>query len=495
MMPDDGPYRPKSDFWPVKRWGGAVLALGLMAAASVAAPSADGWINLFEGKTLSGWKANGHVDSFTVDDGSIVCVGPKSHLFYMGQGEASFRNFELTADVKARPGANSGIYFHTRFQEEGSPAYGYEVQINNSQGRRTDGFKELKKTGSLYGVRNLYKALVKDDEWFQLGVSVRGNRIQIRLNGTLVVDYREESPVAGRESRPMRKLSRGTIALQCHDPDSMVFFRNLKLKPLPDALPDTLEAAPVVDDTYQQIMALQAANFPVVDLHVHLKGGMTIEQALVKSRHDGIQYGIAPNCGVGFPITNDQGICDFIQSMKGQPVYLGMQAEGREWVKMFSPAAIAQFDYVFSDAMTFTDPQGRRVRLWMPEEVHIDDKQAFMDLYVGKIVGVIRDEPIDIYVNPTFLPAVIAGEYDALWTPERMDKVIQAAVDRHVAIEINARYRLPSKTFVRRAKQAGIKFTFGTNNGDADFGRVEYCLDVVKECGLTGDDMFVPERH
>src|ERR1035438_3653677 len=94
-------------------------------------------------------------------------------------------------------------------------------------------------------------------------------------------------------------------------------------------------------------------------------------------------------------------------------------------------------DYCFTDAMTFTDDNGKRMRIWLPDEIGvIPDKQAFMEMYVKRILGVMK-EPIDIYVNATFLPDQIAGEYDVLWTPERMRKVIDAAVENDVAIEIN----------------------------------------------------------
>ena len=115
-----------------------------------------------------------------------------------------------------------------------------------------------------------------------------------------------------------------------------------------------------------------------------------------------------------------------------------------------------------------------------------------MDMYVDKIVTVLNNEPIDIFVNPTFLPVVIADEYDVLWTPERMDKVIKAAVKNDVAIEINARYRIPSKAFIKRAREAGAKFSFGTNNGGRELGHLEYCRRMARECGLTIKDMFSP---
>ncbi len=160
-----------------------------------------------------------------------------------------------------------------------------------------------------------------------------------------------------------------------------------------------------------------------------------------------------------------------------------------------SPETVARFDYIFTDAMTFTDDTGKRMRIWINEELgEIKDKQAFMEMYVKRIVGVTH-EPIDIYVNATFLPEQIAGEYDALWTAERMQKVIEAVVKNNVAIEINDRYKIPRAAFIKAAKAAGAKFSFGTNNEGAKLGRLEYPMAMVKQCGLTWQDIFVPKPN
>jgi hypothetical protein len=390
------------------------------------------------------------------------------------------------------PGANSGVFFQTKYQQTGFPTQGFEVQVCNScQGEGS--YRERKKTGSLYGVRNVYKAFAKDGEWFQLHISVRGKNVQVRLNDMLTVDYVEPDQPVSVSKAHEHVLGRGTFALQGHDPGSRVRYRNIMVRPLADDLVSPNPEKPVVDAVYTRLLELSDKNYPVVDYHVHLKGGLTIEDALRESRRKGIHYGIAVNCGVGFPITNDSGIQEFLKSMSGQPVFVAMQAEGREWVKMFSREAIARFDYVFTDAMTFTDDSGKRMRLWMKNEVgEINDKQKFMDVIVDRILGVLNREPIDIYVNPTFLPEVMAADYDTLWTAERMNRVIDAARRNDVAIEINDRYRIPSPRFIKAAKQAGIKFSFGTNNAGAELGRLEYCVKMVEECGLAWQDIFVP---
>ena len=127
-------------------------------------------------------------------------------------------------------------------------------------------------------------------------------------------------------ARGGRVLGHGTFALQAHDAGSKVFFRSVRVRAVHDAAPPA--ALPVWDETDRQILRLQAANYPLVDFHVHLKGGWTIEQALEKSRHDGIQYGIAINGGKGFPVTNDEQLLAALAPLKGQPVFLALQGKG-----------------------------------------------------------------------------------------------------------------------------------------------------------------------
>jgi hypothetical protein len=289
-------------------------------------------------------------------------------------------------------------------------------------------------------------------------------------------------------------LGQGTFALQCHDTESKAFFRRIRVRPLGDAEAPAGAAGVEPDDTYRKILSLDARGYPMLDLHVHPKGGLSVEQAVAKSRRDGIQYGLAVNCGQAQPVTDDAGARQWIDGLKGQPVFFAMQAEGREWTQMFSREAAAAFDYIFSDSMTWTDNRGKRMRTWMPNEVGtIADPQEFMGTLVDRAVGILETEPIDIYVNPTFLPAQLAKDYEALWTEERRRRVVTAAAKNGVAIEINDRYRLPSPSFIMLARQAGCKFTFGTNNaGASDLGRSEYGMQMIEECQLTPQDFWTP---
>ncbi len=435
----------------------AVLSAGAMSANAQGGD--PGWVSLFDG-TLDGWKAaEENPGTFSIRDGAIVANGPRSHLFYVGPVEnADFQDFELKVDVKTERGSNGGIYFHTRWQRDNWPDKGFEVQVNNSYQA------DPRKTASLYRMQDITEQLAADGEWFTMHITVWGKHVAVSVNGKDVLDWAEPIPANPPSTMPGRQLDHGTFALQGHDPGSTVYYKNIYVKPLP----------------------------VLTDYHVHLKGGLTLEEAIQMAADRRMKFGIAENCGVGFPTTNDAPLAPFLARLDGKPVYRAMQAEGREWVTMFSPGTIAMFDYVFTDSMTWTNDAGRRMRLWMPNEVEIGDKQAFMDMLVARTVGILSNEPVDLYVNPTFLPAAIEAEYDALWTDERMDRVIQAAVANGVAIEINARYKLPSEKFIRKAKAAGAKFSFGTNNGDRDLGDLAYSRLMARRCNLTREDFFVP---
>ncbi len=138
------------------------------------------------------------------------------------------------------------------------------------------------------------------------------------------------------------------------------------------------------------------------------------------------------------------------------------------------------------------DLKGRRTRLWVEQEVHIDDDQEYMDMIVDRTCKVLQ-EPVDVFVNPFFLPKPMQPRYDELWTAQRVDKVVAVLAKSGKAMEINNRYKIPNKAVIMKAKEAGIKFTFGTNNNTPEVGRMEYAIKMKKECGITSSDMYKPD--
>ena len=200
----------------------ASLALILLVPLGAAE---DGWISLFNGKDLTGWKVNENPESFTVKDGAIVAHGLPSHCFYEGDfHNHSFKNFELKVDVMTLPGSNGGIYIQTEYQDKGFPGKGFEVQVNNTYVR------DPRKTGSLYEVKDNGAEVAKDNLWFTEHIVVKDDTITIKVDDKLVAQWTQPADWGGTKNFAGRRIGPGTIALQGHDPGSTVFYKNIRIK-------------------------------------------------------------------------------------------------------------------------------------------------------------------------------------------------------------------------------------------------------------------------
>lgn len=199
--------------------GAALLIVCTLSSLQQKAPK-KGWIKLFDGKSLDGWKVGENASTFKVEDGSIVVFGPRAHLFYDGPVQNhNFKNFQYKATVMTKPGANSGMYIHTEYQQDGWPSKGYEIQVNNSH-------TDWRRTGSVYGIQDVKEAPAKDDKWFTQEITVNGNKITVKVDGKTINEYTVPSEGG--------KLSSGTFALQGHDPKSKVYYKDIMVKILPD---------------------------------------------------------------------------------------------------------------------------------------------------------------------------------------------------------------------------------------------------------------------
>ena len=205
-----------------------VLALLTALSLSVGAQAAheEGFVTIFDGKTLKGWKpANEHTNTWTIKDGALVAEGERCHMYYVGDAKP-FKNFELKVDVMTATNSNGGIYFHTKYQETGWPKYGFETQVNNTHG-------DWKKTGSLYDVVNVKESAAKDYVYWTQHIIVKGNHVTVKVNDKTVMEYTEPADQkAGVDFT--RKLDSGTFALQAHDPKSIIHYKNIRVKRLAD---------------------------------------------------------------------------------------------------------------------------------------------------------------------------------------------------------------------------------------------------------------------
>lgn len=179
------------------------------------------WVKIFDGKSLAGWKiSTEHPETFSVKDGAIVVHGERAHLFYEGDlNNHNFKNYEFKATVMTKPGANSGMFISTQYQESGWPSAGYEIQVNNSH-------TDWRRTGSVYAKQDVKETFVKDNEWYTEHIIVQGKKITVKVNDKVINEYTEPDGES--------KLGSGTVALQGHDPKSEVWFKDVMLKVLPD---------------------------------------------------------------------------------------------------------------------------------------------------------------------------------------------------------------------------------------------------------------------
>jgi histidinol phosphatase-like PHP family hydrolase len=435
--------------------------------------AAQSWVPLFDGKSLDGWQPSEVKTTWKVVDGCLVSGGGRSHLFYVGDvNQHEFKNFELKADVKTSDGANSGIYIHTHYQETGFPDTGYECQVINSYppGR----YVERKMTGSIYAIRNVWKAPVPDNVWFHYHIIVQGKTIQTYINDELLAEYTESAHPFRPADKLGRLLSSGTFALQGHDAKSVAAFKNIEVKVLPGNLPTPGQS--LEDSDFEaRIIQLSNDNFPLLDLDVRLTNGLTQEMALANARKYGYTYGI---------VINHWNRSDYRRPMQ---VFTGLRFDGQEELQISPNRGNTgpKYDYVIATAMT-PDSMDEALTLF-------HDPRQFMDRMIFRIEQLAATKRVNIYAEATSLPVSLKADYDKLWTEERMDRVIKAMKDGNVAMEINDRLQVPSAAFIKRAKAAGVKFTFGSGNtGPGDLGRLSYCIAMISECHLTPGDLWFP---
>ena len=234
-------------------------------------------------------------------------------------------------------------------------------------------------------------------------------------------------------------------------------------------------------------------SFPVFDYHVHLSNTLTIDQALQLGKERGVQIGILEHPGHGFPLNTDADLQKYIDNLRKYPVRVGLQPVYPGWSKAFSKSVLDQLDYILMDALTLPNPDGTFLAIWQIDTM-VDDAEAFMTRYMQFIEQVMTTEPIDIFGWPTFLPVPIARLYSQLWTAKRRSRIVELARARKLAIEINEVAHVPDETFIREAKKAGLKFTFGTDSHNQNATHFYYCYQMAQKCELTEADMFAVKK-
>lgn len=410
------------------------------APATTNAPAADDpWIELYNGKDFTGWKPATENDStWSITDGVLQASGKRCHLFYVGdQLKDGFKNFELIAQVKTHKLANSGIYFHTQYQAEGWPGKGFEIQVNNSHLGEGD-YREYKKTGSLYSVRNIYQTFVPDSVWYETRALVEGKHVQIWINGIKTVDYVEpENPLShGLDSAHI--LGKGTFALQGHDVLSKTQYKSIKVRRLPDDAGKAIGPAPTMLPWYDSMKALSGKQFAFIDLNPH--STMTAD-SLLRDYY---------NFGVNVSVVKDPKVAGELAGLIKTPLFKGVRVDINTIKELTTDT---KQDYCIGESKTIKD--------------------AIVLLGSGKI-------------------NVWAHQGEAL-TAKNAGPLLDLANKNHVAVEIDNISRTPSVEVIALAKSKGCKFSFANLVPTSKMEKSTYVFDAIKGATLNYKDQWIPK--
>jgi hypothetical protein len=416
----------------------SVFALSLIAFKPAYQHSSFGnspdeaWIELINGKDFSGWKASENTGTWTVTDGVYQAVGKRSHLFYEGVHlKDGFKNFELEIQVITFKLANSGVYFHTSYQETGWPTNGLEIQVNNTHIGEGD-YIELKKMASLYGVRNLYKSFGKDGEWMTVKARVESNRVQVWLNGMQTVDYIQPE----KTFRTVKRLNKGTFCLQGHDSLSKMQYKSFRVRRLPDDARSSVEA-PVWGAWHDSLISLQGRQFAFIDLNP--KKAMTAKELA----------SYVFNTGINVSLVKEPDTMKDLASAKGLPLFTGLKINALNQA-VVKPAVA---DYVLGEST---------------------DLSSAKSLLTGGVINIWSDKGNSL------------NNADAA-------ALLDLASKNHIAIEIDNVARTPSMEIIKQAKTKGCKFTFSGLVPAANMQNSMYIVEAIENAGLTYKDLFIPK--
>lgn len=189
-----------------------IILLGLCTIAF-------GQKSLFNGKDLSGWKVHG-TEKWYVEGGELICEsGPDKQYGYLVSDD-KFKDFELKLEFKQESNGNSGVFFHSSI--EGTKIAGWQAEVAPA-GKHSGGIYESYGRGWLIKPDAEKEKALKEGEWNEMVVRMKGNTVTTWLNGQQMIEFTDEKIGAGD----------GKIALQIHDGGGVkVRWRNIRIQEL-----------------------------------------------------------------------------------------------------------------------------------------------------------------------------------------------------------------------------------------------------------------------
>ena len=244
------------------------------------------------------------------------------------------------------------------------------------------------------------------------------------------------------------------------------------------------------------------------DLHAHTTmsdGDLTLEQVVEVARARGVEIGIADHVStrnVDMFVADEAEVRRYLDALEGAPVFRSAEFCWCDTIWSSLPAEVMdRFDYRIGSNHGFWLPDGTMGSPWWQElpGAWADRPQEVMEIMARNLCDMVRAMPIQIAAHSTLTPpALLELEADvhAWWTEEREDLYVEALAESGVAMEISNRYRLPHDRLLRKALQAGVSFSLGSDgHTEAQVARLGWAVETARRVGITDAEMFVPERR
>jgi histidinol phosphatase-like PHP family hydrolase len=244
------------------------------------------------------------------------------------------------------------------------------------------------------------------------------------------------------------------------------------------------------------------------DLHCHSSlsdGDLAPERVARLAAERGVEIGIADHVSTRNPdrfVSTPEAVERYLDTLEGLPVFVAGEFCWCDGLWRDLPARVMdRFDYRIGSNHGFPLPGGELASPWWKELPAAWEGRAdqVMEALAENVCRMVRTMPIQIAAHSTLTPpALFALEADvhAWWTPEREDRYVDALLQSGVAMEISNRYRLPHDRLLVKARQAGVRFTLGSDgHTEAQVGKLGWAVETARRVGVTDADLFVPERR
>jgi histidinol phosphatase-like PHP family hydrolase len=244
------------------------------------------------------------------------------------------------------------------------------------------------------------------------------------------------------------------------------------------------------------------------DLHCHTTmsdGRLSLDEVVALARERGVEIGIADHVStrnVRQFVSDEREVRAYLDALEEAPVFRSGEFCWCDTMWRELPDEVMErFDYRIGSNHGFWLPDGSVASPWWETLPAPWDRkpQKLMELMVDNLCDMVRAMPIHIAAHSTLMPpALLELEADvgAWWTETREDRYVDALAESGVALEISNRYRLPHDRLLRKAKEAGVRVSLGSDGHRHDqVARLEWAAETARRTGFGEDDLFVPERR